>query len=257
MKRRSLKRFGHIGVWLTLALAGCGGKESECRTLIGSMRALGRKLAVAQSVTSRENAEAQRVAIALRNFAREATSTGETLAESSFRVPNLKRIAGEASGAAFSLADSATKMVEVAERLRGQDPARHAASIQRTLADVAAANLRRLCASNLSDCTALSTVLLERPPFPDASVDPAGAAAWTEKATRWIAELTAVDVTNPELKHQIANLGQTSRAFATALTSLAAGNDSAKALTVATKAFSSNVATISAAMTEAQEFCKN
>jgi hypothetical protein len=252
-----MKRFEPLGALLILAIAtGCDKREAECNAVVGSMRSLGKKLAQAQKVTSSENATAQHVASALRTFAKEASNTGETLATTKFTLPELEQIATDAGGAALSLADSARRMVNAAERIKGVEPAQHAARIQRTLADVAAANLLRHCASNPTECTALSNVLLTRPPLPDPTVDPEQTVAWNGKLTAWLGELDALQQLGPELQHQIANLEQTSKSYATALTTLAASHDVASELTAATQAFGAKITAVDAALTAAQDFCK-
>lgn len=252
-----MKQLGTTGALLMLAIVvvGCNTKRSECETLVRSMRGLGRKLAVAQRETSNASVNAQSVASALRLFAKEATNTGEMLAASPFTNPELKRIASDASGAALSLADSATRMVDAAGRMKEIDATRGTVRAQRTLAEVAESNIRRQCASNVKECAALSKVLLSRPALSDGLDAPESAGTLSERITAWVVELMAVKLTDPELKHQVDNLSQTSRSFASALLTLSAANLAAKDLATATKSFDTQLDSAKAALTAAQDFC--
>lgn len=252
-----MKLFERLGVLLTTTLViGCNQRQSECETVVGSMRALGRRLAVAQRETSQRSANAQQVSSALRTFAQEATSTGETLATSSVTLPELRRIASEASRAALSLADAATRMVNAAERMKGLEAARGAVRIQRTLADVAEAKIDRLCLKQSKECVALSKVLLSRPAFPESSAEPERTASWNVQVTTWIDQLSAVELKDPELRHQVANLAQTTKSLASALSTFSAITLAEKELAVSTKMFSSQIDSANAALTAAREFCK-
>lgn len=241
---------------MAAAVVSCNQQDAECKALVGEIRSLGKKLAAAQSVTSSEDANAQQVAMALRTFAKDATSAGQALTAMAFTVPELQQVASEASSSALALADSAGRMVEAAERLKGSEPARYATNIQSSLANAAATSIKRHCASSPTDCTSLSKVLLSRPPFPNGSVDPAQAAVFNDQAQKWLVELAEVELLNPELQKLVANLKQTTSAYATALVTLAANHDSATELNAATKTLSLQIEAVSAAMTKAQAFCK-
>lgn len=252
-----MKQLGQVGALLLMATTlCCSEREGECKTLVGSMRSLGRKLTLAQKVTSSENATVQTVAHALRTFAKEASSTGRTLASSRFTIPELEQIATDASVAALALADAAGRMVDASARMKGLEPAQRTARIQRTLADVAIVNIERHCATDPTECISLSKVLPRRPAFPDTAVDPEDAAAWNGRMIAWLDELDVLQLSSPELQHQVANLGQSSKSYATALTALAAGHDSASELTLATQAFSAQINTANAALNAAQDFCR-
>jgi hypothetical protein len=241
-----------------LGVCGCTrtGRDPECRLLMTEMRKLGTKLASTRRVTSSDAATARSVASALDAYAKSAKSIGETLAEANYTLPELAKLSADASGVASSLATAATKMVRAAEQTKGFEQARNVARIQRSLAEVAVANLNRDCSSGSVKCAGLSEVLLRRPSFPDASVDSEAAATWTAKSNAWLDELAAVAVANDELTHQISNLVQTSKAFSSALATLAPGNDRAQELVAATAEFDAQIARMQQVATAAEAFCK-
>ena len=253
-----MTRFSEIALLFILTTAiGCSGRDSECRTIVSPLRTLGKKLAAAQQVTGDRSAGAERVVSAVTSFARAATSTSKTLRESSPSIPELSKVAVDASNAAQSLGDSANRMAELAKRLHELESTRRTLRIQRTLAEVALGNIERLCNSNGSDCTRLSKLLLRRPRFPELSPDPAHVANFTRSLSAWLAEVSALKLDNPELEHQIANLEQTSQAFASALVALNAERTLTRDLAAATKSFDAQVDALKATVSAAQDFCKS
>jgi len=220
------------------------------------MRKLGTKLAATRRVTSSDAASARSVASALDAYAKSASNIGETLAEANYTLPELAKLSADASVVARSLASAATKMVGAADRMKGFEKARNVARIQRSLAEVAVANLNRDCSSGTVTCAGLTELLLRRPTFPDASVDTEAAATWAAKSNAWLDELAAVAVVSDDLKHQISNLVQTSRAFSSALATLAPGNDRAEELAAATKEFDAQIAQMQQVATAVEAFCK-
>lgn len=242
-----------------LVVCGCSraGREPECQSLMADMRKLGTKLAATRRVTSSDAASARNVAAALDTYAKSATEVGESLAAAKYTIPELTKLSGDASAVAMALADSATKMGHTAEQMKAFDKARNAVRIQKSLAEVAAANLNRDCASVSSTCAGLSEVLQRRPAFPDASVDSQAAATWTARSNAWLDELAAVSVVDDELKHQISNLLQTTRAFSAAIATLAPGNDQARALADATKEFDVQLAQMKQVATAVEVFCRH
>jgi len=240
-------------------IGACGctrtGRESECQSLTADMRQLGTKLAATRRITSSDAASAPSVAIALDAYAKSAASSSETLAQANHKLPELAKLSSDASVVAGSLANAATKMVRAADRMKGSEKARNVARIQKSLAEVAVANLNRDCSSGSVTCAGLAEVLLRHPSFPDASVDSEAAATWTAKSNAWLDELAAVAVEGAEVKHQISNLVQTSRAFTSALATLAPGNDRARELAAATKEFGAEIARMQQVATAVEAFC--
>lgn len=252
-----MMQFGKFGVLLMVVMtAGCDQRRTDCEMLVGSMHALGKRLALAQRETASKDTSAQRVAETLRLFAAEATSTGETLAASVPTAPELKKIAADASSAALSLADSANRMVVAAERIKELDTARSAVRTQTSLANVAETNIKRMCASRSTQCATLSKVLLSRPAFPDPKASAETAQFWSERMTHWVDQLLAVELEDPELKHQVANLGQTARAIASASSTLSAAVVAEGELAAAARQFDSRIESAGAALTSARDFCQ-
>jgi chaperonin cofactor prefoldin len=128
-----MKQFEGVLSPLALALilcVGCDGKQSECKALVGPIRTLGRRLALAQRATSSQGADASQVAAALRSFSRDAESTGATIAGTNFTVSELKRIADDAKVAAFALSALATQMEQAAKRMNQLEVSRQPLSIR-------------------------------------------------------------------------------------------------------------------------------
>lgn len=250
-------RIGRAGMVLTMALAvSCGQKESECTTLVRPLKNLGKRLAEAQSVSGNENARPEQVAKAFRSLAKQAEGTAEALDHATFTSEELASIATQAAEAAASVAESAEQMARATAEMKGADVENRTARIQRTLANVAATNIERLCASRPAECEALSPLMLERPQLPPAIQDAEEATACSERTTAWLARLSALSVRTPELEQQIANLAQTSRAHATALAKLSASQAPSIVLTTLSKNLSRPIGSLGATLARAQELCK-
>ncbi len=252
MRSRSL-----IGVLLlALPLVACNKKAAECELVVQPMKQLSRKLSLAQKVTSNKNAKLDQVVAALRPFAESAKSTSETLATTELLNPELKSIAENASQAALALAESAGKMADAAERMKGLDAARQAVNIRKTFIDASEQKIRDLCTTETRECAALTQVVFAAPAFPDSTADLRAKQQWVAEVNDWLAQVASVRLSNAELKQRAASLTQSWTSFVTAMTAYATVSDAALEMNTAAKSFNSNIADANAATSAAANFCK-
>jgi len=251
---RSLFEFGVLMIAMLLA-QGCGKKGAECELIVGSMKRLGKELAVAQKVTSNKNSKLDQVAAALRPFAAAAKDTGEVLAASELTTPELKKIAKDASEAALALAESSTKMADAAERMKGIDAARRAVNIRKTFVDAGETKLHELCTPATRECAPLLKVLFDAPRIPETPGDLQAKQAWANQVSVWASRLAGVHVANPDVNRQTASLTEAWKSFTSAMTALATLSDEALAMDEASKAFSTPINSANAAMNAASKIC--
>jgi hypothetical protein len=251
---RSFSEFGVLMI-ATLLAQGCGRKGAECEIIVGSMKRLGKELAVAQKVTSSKNSKLDQVAAALRPFAAAAKDTGEVLAASELTTPELKKIAKDASEAALALAESSTKMADAAERMKGIDAARRAVNIRKTFVDAGETRLHELCTPATRECAPLLKVQFDAPAIPETPDDLQAKQAWANQVNIWTSRLASVRVSNPDVNRQTASLIQSWKSFASAMTALATLSDEALGMDEASKVFSTQINSANAAMNAASKVC--
>ncbi len=251
-------RFGASTWLLALALlsAGCSKKGAECQSLIGSMNELGTKLSETQKVTSNSDAKPEQVAAALRPFALAAKTTGEKLAAGELTVPEIKKLAGEASRASLALASSSASMADAADKMKGLDAAGKSVEEQKKVVDSAEAEIKKICDANAKQCVNLAKVLVTFPPPPDKTDNLPATSAWTAKLNAWAAELTKVEVTDPPLKIQVSNFEKGWRNFAAAMTTLVGISEMAKQYDEFAKTFNAQIDVANKAIGEANNLCK-
>jgi hypothetical protein len=246
-----------VGVLLlAFPLFSCSKKTTECELVVQQMKGLAQKLSTAQKVTSNKAARLAQVVAALRPFAESAKSTGEMLTKTEFSNPELKKIAEDASEAALALAESASKMADAAERMKGLDAARQAVNIRKTFVDAGEQKIRDLCAKETAQCAALSRVLFAAPAFPESAGDLNAKQQWAGQVNVWLSQLSSIPLSNSELKQRTTSLIQAWTAFVSAMTALAALSDAALEMDAAAKSLSSNIGAANSATSAAVSFCK-
>jgi hypothetical protein len=256
---KASERFGTLISLLVMSLSaiGCSKKGPECQALIGSMNELGSQLAETQKVIGNGDAKPERAAAALRPFAVVAKSTGDRLAKGEMTVPEIKKIAADASAAALALAASATSMAGMADRMKGLDAAGKAVEDQRKVIDGAEAAIKKICEANAAQCTELAQVLARFPSPPEKSDNLQATAAWNAKLTAWTNDLGKVQIKNRALDGHVTALDKGWKAFAAAMTTLANMTAAAKQYDDLAKAFNAQIEAARKAVGEANGFCKS
>ena len=256
MKPTALCRASFIVLALPLLGIGCSKKGPECETVIGSMNELGTKLGETQKVTSNSDAKPEQVAAALRPFALTAKSTGDKLAKGELTVPEIRKIAADASAAALALSSNSTRMADAADQMKGLDAASKAVEDQKKVVDTAEAEIKKLCEANAGQCVSLAKVMATFPPPPDKTDNMQLAAAWAVKLNAWATELTKVEVKNEALKGQIANFEKGWKSCAAAMTTLVGISETAKKYDEFANAFNAQIDVANKAIASANNFCK-
>jgi hypothetical protein len=251
-------RFGAAAAPLALALLvmGCSKKGPECQTLISSMNDLGTKLAEAQKVTSNNDAKPDQVAAALRPFGGAAKGTGDKLAATQFTVPEIKKIAADASAASLALASSANSMAEAADQMKGLDAATKAVEDQKKIVDGAEAEIKKICDGNAAHCVELGKVLVAFPPPPDKTDNPQATAAWTGKLATWAADLSKVEIKDAALKGHVTTFEKAWKSFGAAMTTLVGISETAKKYDDFAKTFNTQIDAANKAIGEANSSCR-
>lgn len=256
---KSPARLGVATAMLTLPLLAfsCSKKGPECQSLIGSMNELGTRLAETQRVTSDTNAKPEQVAAALRPFAIAAKATGDKLALSAMTVPEIKKIASDASAAALALASSSGSMADTADQMRGLDAAGKSVEDQKKIVDGAEAEIKKFCDANAGQCVELAKVLVTFPTPPEKSDNLPATAAWSTKLETWAGELSKVELKDAGLKTQVTTFEKGWKAFAAAMTTLVGISDTAKRYDEFAKAFNAQIDLANRAIGDANNFCKS
>jgi len=249
-----------LGSALSLLVAGslaiaCNKKAPECKMVIGSLNELGTKLGEAQKVTGNSNAKPEEVAAALRPFAGFAKASGDKLAQATITIAEIKKIAGDASGAAQGLSSRASKMAELAEQMKGLDAAGKAIDDQKKRVDAAEAGIKKVCEASAAQCAQLGKVLEAFPQPPENHDDSKAVGAWSAKLDSWAGELSKVKIGSPELQAQVKAYDQGWKAFASAMTTLVGITENAKKLDELSKEFNGQIDAANKAVADANAFC--
>jgi hypothetical protein len=239
-----------------LLLLGCSKKVPECNALIESMNDLGTKLAEAQKVTGNTDSKPEQVAAALRPFAAAAKGTGDKLAQGKMTVPEIKKIADDASKASLALGASAANMADAADKMKGMDAAGKAVEEQHKVIDGAEAEIKKACEAKPGACTKLAEMLTAVPKPPDKNSDAKLLAEWSGKLTKWTSDLATVEIKDDVLKTSVATFEKGWKAFAAAMTTLVGVLESAKQFDDANKAFNGQIDQVNKAISDANAFCK-
>lgn len=245
-------------IWLlsiALSGAGCNRQRPECQSLIVSLNDLGSKLAETRRVTSKADAKPEQVAAALRPFSLAARVSGEKLASGALTVPEVKRVAGDASHATLALASSSASMADAAEQLSGLDAANKAVEDQKRLIDSAEAELQRICDANKRSCFDLAKVLATFPPTPEKMDSLATISAWETKFIAWAQERAKITITDPTLMTQVTNFEKGFKAWVAAATVLVGMHEQAKRYDELTKVFNAQIDVVNKAIGEANHLC--
>jgi hypothetical protein len=236
-------------------LMGCSKKGPECQMVIGSLNELGTKLAEAQKVTGNNDSKPEQVATALRPFAASSKLSGEKLAQSQITVAEIKKIAGDASGAALALSASATKMADMADHMKGLDAAGKALDDQKKVVDTAEAGVKKICEASPAQCAELVKVLEKFPPPPEKADNLQATGAWSSKLSGWAADLAKVKIDNSELKAQVSAYDQGWKTFAATMTTLVGITETAKKYDDVAKEFNAQIDVANKAVAAANGFC--
>lgn len=244
-----------VSVMTALCATACSKKGAECKAIITKMNDLGTRLAETQKVTGAADAKPVQVAAALGPFSTASKGVADSLSTVAPTIPELKKIADDASKAVAALSAAASQMTQYAGQMQNVGAAGKAVDDSKSAVDAAEAEIKKSCEASPAKCKELSKVLSAFPSPPQKSEDTKAVAAWTGKLSTWAADLAKVEIMDPTLKQQVQSFDKGWKSFGTAMSQLVSTTDAAGKYDETAKSFNIQIDQANKAIAEANAFC--